>query len=82
MTVQTDQCKAVIVRMPYEADLHNVIQVGRAEGMKLFKHPGKLKVVDVLKWYPHGWIVVVQNDDGCHGVVQNGDSCIPENGKE
>lgn len=70
----SDQCKAVIVRMPYESDLHNVIQVARAEGMKLYKHPGKIKVVDVLKWYPHGWIVVVQN-----GVVQNGDGCISEN---
>jgi len=56
--------KALIVQMPYEADLHNVISVARAEGMKLFHKPKKLKVVDVLKWYPHGWIVVVQNGDG------------------
>lgn len=61
-----DQCKAVIVRMPYETDLHNVIQVARAEGMKLYRHPEHIKVVDVLKWYPHGWIVVVQNGDGCN----------------
>jgi len=67
--------------MPYESDLHNVIQVGRAEGMKLFKHPCKIKVVDVLKWYPHGWIVVVQNDDGNHMVVQNGNGSIPEKSK-
>lgn len=35
----TDKCKAIIVRMPYETDLHNVIQVARAEGMKLYKNP-------------------------------------------
>jgi len=56
--------KALIVQMPYESDLHNVMQVARAEGMKLFHNPDKIKVVDVLKWYPHGWIVVVQNGDG------------------
>jgi len=56
--------KALIIDMPYESDLHNVIQVARAEGMKLFKNPLKIKVLDVLKWYPHGWIVVVQNGDG------------------
>jgi hypothetical protein len=56
--------KAMIVQMPYEVDLHNVIQVARAEGVKLFKEKtGKIKVVDVLKWYPHGWIVVVQNGE-------------------
>lgn len=28
--------KALIIQMPYEVDLHNVIQVARVEGMKLF----------------------------------------------
>jgi len=56
--------KALVVQMPYEVDLHNVIQVARAEGMKIFHKPNKIRVVDVLKWYPHGWIVVVQNGDG------------------
>lgn len=56
--------KALIVQMSYEADLHNVIQVARAEGMKIFHKPSKIKVVDILKWYPHGWIVVVQNNSG------------------
>lgn len=63
--------KALIVQLPYENDLHNVIQIARAEGMKLFRNCDKVKVLDVLKWYPHGWIV----------VVQNGDGCIPENAK-
>ena len=61
--------KALIVQMSYDADLHNVIQVARAEGMKLFRKPNKIKVMDVLKWYPHGWIVVVQNSEGC--VAEN-----------
>jgi len=61
--------KALIVQMPYEADIGNVIKVGRSEAMKIFHKPNKIKVVDVLKWYPHGWIV----------VVQNGDSSISEN---
>lgn len=60
-----DKAKAVIVQMPYEVDLHNVIQVARAEGKKLYRNPCKIMVLDVLKWYPHGWIVVVQNGDGC-----------------
>lgn len=56
--------KALIVQLSYEADLHNVIQVARAEAMKIFRKPSKIKVVDLLKWSPHGWIVVVQNGEG------------------
>lgn len=57
--------KALIIQKPYEVDMGNVIQIARAEAMKIFRKPNKIKVVDVLKWYPHGWIVVVQNGDGC-----------------
>ena len=57
--------KALIVQMPYEVEMGNVIQVARAEAIKLFHKPDKIRVLDVLKWYPHGWIVVVQNGDGC-----------------
>jgi hypothetical protein len=57
--------KALIVQTPYEIDLGNVVQIARAEAMKIFHKPNKIKVVDVLKWYPHGWIVVVQNSEGC-----------------
>jgi hypothetical protein len=57
--------KALVIQMSYEVDLHNVVQVARAEGMKLFHNSDKIKVLDVLKWYPHGWIAVVQNGDGC-----------------
>jgi len=64
--------KALVVQMPYEADLHNVISVARSEGMKLFHNADKVKVVDVLKWYPHGWIVVVQNGDGSISEKLNG----------
>ena len=64
--------KALVIQKPYEVDLGNVIQIARAEAMKIFRKPNKIKVVDVLKWYPHGWIV----------VVQNGDSCISEDVKK
>jgi hypothetical protein len=40
--------KALIIQMPSEVDLHNVIQVARAEGMKLYRDPGKIKVLDVI----------------------------------
>jgi hypothetical protein len=55
--------KALVIQMPFEVDLHNVIQVARAEGMKLYKDPGKIKVLDVIN-RPYGWIVVVQNGEG------------------
>ena len=32
--------KALIIQMPFEVDLHNVIQVARAEDMKFYKVPG------------------------------------------
>ena len=57
--------KAIIIQMPYEVDIGNVIQVARAEAMKLFHKPNKIRVVDIVKWVPHGWIVVVQNGDSC-----------------
>jgi hypothetical protein len=59
-----DHMKALIIQMPFEVDLHNVIQVARAEGMKLYRIPGKIKVLDVIN-RPYGWIVVVQNGDSC-----------------
>ena len=63
--------KALIIQMPYESDFHNIVSVARAEGMKLFHNTDKIKVVDVLKWYPHGWIAVVQNGDGCISEKMN-----------
>ena len=35
-----DHMKALVIQMPFEVDLHNVIQVARSEGMKLYKDPG------------------------------------------
>lgn len=57
--------KALIIQKSYKADLGHVIQIARAEAMKAFYKPGKIKVVDVVKWPPHGWIMVVQNGEGC-----------------
>jgi len=56
--------KALIVKMPSEKDLGNIIQVARAEGIKIFHKPDKIMVVDLLR-RDYGWIVVVQNGDGC-----------------
>jgi len=63
-----DHMKALIIQMPFEVDMGNIVQVARAEGMKLYRVPGKIKVLDVIN-RPYGWIVV---------VVQNGDGCISE----
>lgn len=63
-----EQLKALVVKMPFEKDLGNVIAVARAEGMKIFHNPGKVVVVDIVR-REYGWIVV---------VVQTGDSGIPK----
>lgn len=57
--------KALIVQAPYEVDISNVVKIARAEAMKIFHKPDKIKVVELLRWHPHGWIAVVQNGDGC-----------------
>jgi len=56
--------KALVIKMPFEKDLGNVIQVARAEGMKLFRKPEKIMVVDLVR-RDYGYIVVVRNGDGC-----------------
>lgn len=58
------QLKALVVKMPFEKDLGNVIQIARKEGKKIFKNPNRVQVVDII-WKPYGWVVVVQNGDGC-----------------
>jgi len=52
--------KALVVKMPFEKDLGNVIQVARAEGKKIFRNADKIVVLDVIR-RDYGWIVVVQN---------------------
>ena len=56
--------KVLVVHMPFETDLGNLIQVARAEGMKIYRNPGKIKVLDLV-YKPYGWLVVVQNGDSC-----------------
>ena len=56
--------KPLLIEMPFESDIGNVIQVARAEGKKVFKCE-KVQIYDVIRWYPHGWIVMCQNGDGC-----------------
>jgi len=56
--------KALIIQKSYGADLGNLLQIARAEGAKVFHEPNKIKVLHVVKWYPYGWIMVVQNGEG------------------
>jgi hypothetical protein len=56
--------KALIVQVNDGKDLGDVLQIGRAEAMKLYRDPHKIKVLDVIN-RPYGWLVVVQNTDGC-----------------
>lgn len=59
-----NHAKALIIQAPFEVDIGNVVQIARAEGLKLYKAPGKIKVLDLIH-RDYGWIVVVQNGDGC-----------------
>lgn len=56
--------KCLVINAPFECDLSNIIQIARAEGMKLYRNPQKIKVLDVIN-RSYGWLVVVQNGDGC-----------------
>ena len=40
--------KALIVQAAPDKDLGDVLQIGRAEAMHLFKNPGKIKVLDFI----------------------------------
>ncbi len=56
--------KALIVQVDANKDLGDVLQIGRAEAMHLFKNPTKIKILDVLP-SRFGYVLVVQNSDGC-----------------
>ncbi len=58
-----DGLKALVIQMPYETDLGDLVQVARAEAMKIFHKPNKIKVLELIR-FQHGWIAVVQNGDG------------------
>jgi len=56
--------KALVLQMPFETDMGNIISVARAEGMKIFHNATKIKVLDIIKT-SYGFVVVVQNGNGC-----------------
>jgi len=59
--------KPLFIQMPFEVDIGNVVQVARAEACKVFGS-NKIVILDIIKWYPHGWIVICQDKNR---VVQN-----------
>jgi hypothetical protein len=59
-----NHAKALVIQASFETDLGNIVQIARAEGMKLYKTPSKIKVLDIIR-REYGWIVVVQNGEGC-----------------
>lgn len=63
--------KALVVNLPFERDIGNVVQIARSEGMKLYRKPSKIKVLDLIN-KPYGWICVIQNENGC----SSRDGCI------
>ena len=55
--------KALVIQAPYETDLGNILQIARAEAMKIFRKPGKIKVLELIA-FRHGYLAVVQNGMG------------------
>ena len=66
--------KPLFIQMPFESDIGNIVQIARAEAKKVFRC-SKVKIYDIIRWYPHGWIAMCQNGDL---VVQSSDGCIAE----
>ena len=59
--------KALIIQSKPNGDLGDTVQVARAEGMKIFRNPTKIRVLEV-----------VHSKYGEIAVVQNGESCVPD----
>ena len=52
--------KALVVRVPAKADVGDVLQIARVEGMKIFRGKVKIDVVDLIR-RDYGWVAVVRN---------------------
>ncbi len=63
-SVKMNGLKALVINAPFETDLGNIVQIARAEGSKIFHNPEKIKVFDIIKT-SYGFVVVVQNGNGC-----------------
>lgn len=57
--------KALVIEAPFETDLGNIVQIARAEGMKIFRCPNKIRVVEAIRSTNGYWVAVVQNGNGC-----------------
>jgi hypothetical protein len=55
--------KAILVRLPPEGDMGDLVQIARAEGKKLF-HGSTVRVVETFRTgKPDEWVAVIQNSD-------------------
>lgn len=68
--------KALIVQTNGTKDLGDILQIARAEAMKLFRNPCKIQVVFHTS-SPYGEILVVQNTEGCIGESKS-KKCIKD----
>ena len=55
--------KAIVVRLPPEGDMGDLVQIARAEGQKLF-HGNKVKVVEAIRTGKNDeWVAVIQSTE-------------------
>ena len=67
---ENERLKALVIKMPFTKDLGHVIQVARAEGVKLFNNKfKKVQVVDLVR-REYGYIAVVQASEVVSGGVK------------
>lgn len=54
--------KALVIQAPYETDMGEILQIARAESMRIFHHANKIKVLELIA-FRHGWVAIVQNNE-------------------
>jgi hypothetical protein len=59
--------KALLIRNNTDKDLGDILQIGRSEAYRIFRNPGKVKVVEVLN-SKFGTVLVVQNSEVVSGI--------------
>lgn len=57
--------KALIIQPKPDSDVNDIAQIAKAEGMKIFLYPNKIRVLEILHSKLGFDIAVVQNGDGC-----------------
>lgn len=64
-----NKVKPLLIEMDsFDKDIGNVVQIARAEAQKILKCR-KVKILDVIRYRPYGWIVMVLNKE--HGCSNN-----------